>query len=354
MSILNLLNSFIKSIYHKLLKAYWRFSQNTFKGDVVGIQPKASTDKEDYLNQIALEYDVAKASGFIEPQTGWFLQGRTIVAESYPYWTNVPQGWPPLPSLLGFLNPLKRCIQVEKAVSFHYGWDNYYHFFIDTLPQIKFCQAYGDPTVVWIIPAKAMEMKYVQDYLAFDNVFENRQVIFQPNDTYVRITKEAHFVKRSRFNNAELMGVIRLLQSKVDAPQGEERIFLTRRGYRSLSNAPEIETIAESHGFRIVDTNGMSLVEQIRLFAQTRYLIGIHGAGLANMLFRYGKPLSVFELFPANKIPAHYWQLAQGMGFNYSFLIGGAHGMNETFALVPEQFSAAINRMIKEDPNLPL
>jgi capsular polysaccharide biosynthesis protein len=198
------------------------------------------------------------------------------------------------------------------------------------------------------------EVRFVQDYLQFDPLFEGRNIVYQAPDTYVKVLQEVHFIKRSRFDRTELFEVLDLLKAQLPFSDGNRRVFLTRRGYRSLVNAPQIEAIAQELGFEIVDTSQLSLGDQMALFAATRHVVGIHGAGLTNMLFRHGRTMSVLELFPKNKVPAHYWQLAKGLGYNYTFLIGDESIENEQFHIDAEVFAQGLKRMLRDDPTTDL
>lgn len=320
----------------------------------------SSFDDRAYLEQIPISYHYVMSSQpcLIEPSIGWAIFGRTIVAESYPFWTNMESGWPPLPSLLDSINPFKKVTTVKKAVSFHYGWDNYYHFFTDTLPQVKYWLSRNNEDIIWIIPEKVKSISYVQDYLRLDPIFEGRNIIYQKPDEYIQVTQEAHFVKRSRVGSIELKSCVDSLLSlsnNIQQKKKNQKIFLIREEYRSAHNLAELIDIATSFGFRAINTEGMSLQDQIKLFSSTRWLIGFHGAGLTNMIFRKGEKMSLLELFPKNKIPLHYWHLTLDFGFNYSFCIGDSFiEKNELFYLEPNNFKLAIKNMMIEDHSLSL
>jgi hypothetical protein len=56
--------------------------------------------------------------------------------------------------------------------------------------------------------------------------------------------------------------------------------------------------------------------------------VGIHGAGLANIVFRANAPMSLLEMFPPISVPSfeapppHYFWLATQLGFEYDLLFG--------------------------------
>jgi hypothetical protein len=103
------------------------------------------------------------------------------------------------------------------------------------------------------------------------------------------------------------------------------RIFLTRhrRRGRYLINEDQVIRLLEQYTFEAVDTDAMALRDQIELFASARYVVGIHGAGLANLGLRQG-PVALLEILPANYIHPHYAWLAQALGFGYSAVVGSS------------------------------
>ena len=352
----------MKNIYSRILRLWWKINQSKHErkdnNKAKFLPTSTSFDNKNYVNQIPITYHkILDKTCTIEPNIGWAIFGRNILAESYAFWPNIAQGWPPLPSLINYLNPFRRLKKIKKAVSFHYGWDNYYHFFIDTLPQIEYWKTQGRKDVVWVVPEKIKTISFVQDYLSLNPIFDGQNIVYHAPNEYIKIVEEAHFIKRSRYGSVELKSCIdRLMNKLLSKDLGDsKKIFLIRKKYRSATNLEELIAIAKKHGFEAQLTDGLSLSDQIYLFANTRWLIGFHGAGLTNMVFRKDQPLSVLELFPENKIPLHYWHLTIDFGFNYSYLIGDAFtSVDENYFIEPDRFNEAIIRMLEEDPSLSL
>lgn len=64
------------------------------------------------------------------------------------------------------------------------------------------------------------------------------------------------------------------------------RLFLSRRGNRTLENEREIVAFLEARGFAVLYPEDLSAAEQIQLFQEADDIVGIHGAGLAPLLYR--------------------------------------------------------------------
>lgn len=115
------------------------------------------------------------------------------------------------------------------------------------------------------------------------------------------------------------------LFSNVLGKSGDRRIFLTRNpsSLRFIENIKDLSPVLTKYGFEVVDSGSLSFTEQVNLFSECRFLIGIHGAGLTNMIFRAGKPITVIEIaHPFKYIPFHYMMLAAQNNIKHQLLLG--------------------------------
>jgi capsular polysaccharide biosynthesis protein len=78
-------------------------------------------------------------------------------------------------------------------------------------------------------------------------------------------------------------------------------ILIDRRNVleRALVNMDELARRLASFGFRVYDPTTMLFVDQISLFRCAKIVLGVHGAGLTNLLFS-SRPV-VIELFPSER-----------------------------------------------------
>lgn len=104
-----------------------------------------------------------------------------------------------------------------------------------------------------------------------------------------------------------------------------DRLYLRRLGAgqarRRVVNDDAVEAVLTGFGFRTVATEGLTVAEQAALFAGAEIVVGLHGAGLANLMFcRPGT--QVVELLPANAAVATYHLLARQAGLHHHPLVG--------------------------------
>lgn len=79
---------------------------------------------------------------------------------------------------------------------------------------------------------------------------------------------------------------------------------------------------SEAIRVQVVDTEGMSFVDQVRLFANTDILIAAHGAALAFTMFMNPAYAVVIELFPYQFGYWIYEELAMSVGLEYHIVRG--------------------------------
>jgi hypothetical protein len=84
-----------------------------------------------------------------------------------------------------------------------------------------------------------------------------------------------------------------------------DRVFLARRGSRSLFNQSEVEETVARFGYRTVFMENYSLLEQLSIGAQAKHVVAIHGAAMS-FLIMSRQIDSVVELLPTNNYAAGY------------------------------------------------
>jgi capsular polysaccharide biosynthesis protein len=78
-----------------------------------------------------------------------------------------------------------------------------------------------------------------------------------------------------------------------------ERIYISRSDskFRVMENERSVEDFVACYGFTVLNLSNLTLVETVAMFSSSRIVVGPHGAGLSNLVFRRG-PRTVVELMP--------------------------------------------------------
>lgn len=116
------------------------------------------------------------------------------------------------------------------------------------------------------------------------------------------------------------------------AAAGPERLYLSRRDskLREPTNADALEGALAARGFQRFVATDANHAEQIARFRAARTVIGVHGAGLANLLFCPPGTL-VVEIFPANFVKSPYWRLSRALDLRYRPVTGGPGDYDQRF-----------------------
>jgi capsular polysaccharide biosynthesis protein len=129
-----------------------------------------------------------------------------------------------------------------------------------------------------------------------------------------------------------------------------EKVFISRQGAerRKIANYDKVSRYLRSIGFDICKLEKLSLKEQILLFSQADIVMGIHGAGFANIM--YSDNSTIVEIFPEGGVRTCYYILANEMGLNYDCYIADPEkkstesGKNSDIMMNLDNFRSWINQ----------
>jgi hypothetical protein len=284
----------------------------------------------------------------IEPDMGWLINEKkqTIFGRSFPYAFDPYSGGISFPKTFKYINPLKKLKQVEEAISIRYFWRNYHHFFFDALPQLFLANRLNIPKhIPVIIPISASKLHYVQSFILLNEQLNERPIIWQKSDEYIRVKKKTYLLKEFQFS---IEAIEHTLNSFYDVSfrknKGVRKIFLTRSAahLRSIKNSSDVENFMAQKGFEIICSDEMSLEEQMHIFSSTSEVVAVHGAGLTNIIFRIGRPLKIVEIMPEGYEPKHYEMLSIQFGFKYEKITGLPLDSKAQFLLPLERLKTSI------------
>ncbi len=208
--------------------------------------------------------------------------------------------------------------------------DGPYHFFIDLLGKIIAAGKRGMRTseMVLILPQK----KYIQNsaipFLS-ELGFEFKNIIcVNPDHIYCNVGR-SFFISLPHKMGSNNPDIIQDIQKRIflkeffydNKPQN--KIYYFRKNRRRLVvNEDEVQYLLLEKGFCCTDFDELSYLDAWRLMAGATLFVGIHGAGMTNMIFM-PKGGTVVEFRTDNPNPrSHcYWHLAHSLGHKYFHFI---------------------------------
>jgi hypothetical protein len=206
------------------------------------------------------------------------------------------------------------------------GDHSYYHFLLDVLPRLAILDTPGVPTPErWYVP---LQRGFQREILELAGFLPTADVVDADLATHVR----GEELLIPGLPDAELrtppwaVDYIRerLRPSDLERVPGR-RIYVTRgreRHNRTVTNEEEVVESLADRGFTVVDPGTMPVTEQIRTFAEAEWIVGPHGAAMANLAFA-SPGASALELFAPDYVQGCYWKLADCVpGLGYRYLLG--------------------------------
>lgn len=199
---------------------------------------------------------------------------------------------------------------------------NYYHWFVDALPKILSTRL-DKQTFVVVMPASFRRLPYHEDSLKmldvrwqyFDDVTErvSCEELYLPINVSIDWTANPVYIQKLRV----------LLLANIPAHRGKGRLlYVTRRNAekRKVANDNEVIALLEPLGFEVVEFEKMNFIEQVTTCNAASAMIGLHGAGLTNMLFM-SEGKTIVELRRENEDTLCFQHLSEALKMNYHFLV---------------------------------
>jgi len=198
----------------------------------------------------------------------------------------------------------------------------YYHWMLETLPKIFSLKEYHDDYVL-LLPDRIDKVR-AESLKVFGNI--KTEII--PKNQYFKIKGELLAIDRIAYKTHHRIEVLKPLRklflSHFSAPHvaSYEKIFISRKQTerRHIVNEKEVIDVISHFGFKTLYLDEFTLEEQINIFSKAKIVIGIHGAGLSNILFME-KNTKLLEL--RGRIQNHkgldFYKLASVLDINYYY-----------------------------------
>ena len=197
----------------------------------------------------------------------------------------------------------------------------YFHWFMDVLPKlISLPEKYGSGTL--LLPKEYQEISFITETLTllnFDKIYYfNKNEIIKVQELII----PGIMAETGNYNDR----VVNLLRDELTytfshAKKQSLRILILRNQKlkRKIINENEIIELVNTYGFIVVCFEELPWREQVALIESCSLLIGLHGAGLTNMLFMR-KGSSLLELRRKGDHNNNcYFSLASALELNYFY-----------------------------------
>lgn len=151
--------------------------------------------------------------------------------------------------------------------------------------------------------------------------------------TYTRdqnlVLDDAMVLQPMAFASASLVARLRerlLVAALGDSPAPDPArmlLFVSRKGAasRQMVDEDQVMEVAAAMGFEVVDPKALGVLEQVRLFASARGVVGSPGASFANLIFA-PSGIRVLSLYKEEECLPTFAELSMLRGQSYRWLLG--------------------------------
>jgi capsular polysaccharide biosynthesis protein len=232
--------------------------------------------------------------------------------------------------LLKFTN---KKAKLDKGIWVTQNWTwMYFHWLTDALTRLIASENYLDSHKV-ILPASYEQFSFISESLEFLGY----SIYWLKEDVRLNVKElilPSHTASPGNFNDE----ILKKVRSKFSIRESSNSrlIYISRAKatQRHVENEVELIDLLVSYGFEIHVFEEYSFVKQVELMNETSVLIGLHGAGLTNMLFMNsgGK---VMEIRNQNDTKNNcYFSMSSALDLDYYYVEGVSESENTSNAII--------------------
>ena len=235
----------------------------------------------------------------------------TIIHSSDRVVVNVSQG--NLPSF--FSHSLPEILEINGNVAFlsTRSSNNYYHWMFDCLARLQVLDDYGislDTIDKFVVENSALPFQ--KETLELLGIFPDR-IIESKKYPYIKAEKLLVPLAGGMLNVKLTIDFLRnkfINENNIKKIANNfpgDRLYISRKlaTTRRIINEEQVIKLLDNFGFKTIILESMSVVAQVSLFAQAKFIIAPHGAGITNIVFS-PTDTKLIEIFAPNYVISHY------------------------------------------------
>ena len=195
----------------------------------------------------------------------------------------------------------------------------YFHWLTDALPRLVIAKDFVTSHVL-VLPREYEKYPYITASLTLFDI----PVKYCDRSTKLKIRElilPSHTAESGNYNKVVINQLRDLFLSKFREIKPYRQIYISRMKAkkRKVANEDEVIALLETYQYEIHYFEDYSFEQQIAICSESTSLIGLHGAGLTNMLFMHPKT-RVLELRNENDCKNNcYFSLASDLNIAYYY-----------------------------------
>ncbi len=206
----------------------------------------------------------------------------------------------------------KNCILVHDRNS-----SGYFHWITDTLPKVVYAKK-NHKNLTIILPSK-LKINFIISSLKRLKV----KYFFLKKNTNYKFKKLTYIGSLYPSGNPRKKNINDLKKAMNLKYRNYKRIYISRNksGRRRIINEQNLIDLLKNYNFKILYSEKISFNKQLEIFSSAKFIIGLHGAGLTNLIWMKEKN-NLIEIKPENDLYLNcYFNLSNLLNINYHYLI---------------------------------
>lgn len=162
----------------------------------------------------------------------------------------------------------------------------YYHWLTEALPRLFLVREWLS-TAVLLLPNNH-EQQFHKDTLKLFNVERIEWLKKKVRYDIPKLITSTQIGRIANYHPMVIKGMVNFIKERIEFTiDYGERIYVSRSraAKRGLANEKEVEIYLTNQGFRTIHFEDYNFVQQVSIMHHCKILVGVHGAGLANMIF---------------------------------------------------------------------
>jgi len=322
---------------------YLDSAMKTPRSDVERLALYSPAVQLDFLSPV----DLSPMHNFYQPRHVYGIGDATVdplsglVYDHAGVFIAESSSWLPSRQFYSWPKPfLKKHHHVLRGEYIFFPTNGYYHWLIEDLPVFLHSLAKAPGAKVLCSHLPAPYVKEVLASIANEVVFISRPTAVELLVLTAKTGGLGSPVAGLTPHPADIATLRQHFASALSTEPPSEKLYASRIGQsRSPSNEAALEARVREHGYRSFSGAGLTLRQQAAIFSRATRIVGVHGAGLANVIWCQ-RGVSLLELFAGSYLPSCYSALTSIRGGSYNRLIYCADDDNVVHSSALEKVAA--------------
>ena len=242
-----------------------------------------------------------------------------------------------------------KVMSVERGIDMLHFTSSYYHWLVDGVPRILDLIDDGTDFDKYPLIMPPLEV-FQRQLLEILGISSDRQVVIVGKDDWCHVGECIFPTATFPFTvpglddywtqpNGDMLLRIRerilarLPKRNSKSENAKKRLYISRakatKRKLTVQSEAAVRTVLESRGFQTVYLEDLPWIDQLQLLIGAEIIVGVHGAGLTNIIFANARSLLEFQ--NPLEARAYFAVIARELNMSYAYIVGTLEGHSKNF-----------------------